>query len=75
MGLPELSNPNEVLATIKRIGSVAEYRIEFAKLAALVRAWTEHAMVGAAMAGLREDLRGPVRIPKTRTVACVMSLA
>ncbi|KAL8167549.1 LOW QUALITY PROTEIN: hypothetical protein V2J09_009048 [Rumex salicifolius] len=46
-GPPEFQNPDEFLCAIRQTGTVAEYRLEFARRAARVKEWPESALLGA----------------------------
>lgn len=54
-GPPELQNPDEHLCNIKQVGTVHEYRQEFAKRAARVKLWPEHCLLGVFLNGLKEE--------------------
>lgn len=42
---PDFQNPNEYLCFVKQVGTMAEYRIEFARRAARVTDWPENALL------------------------------
>ena len=74
-GPAEFQNPDEHLCSIKQVGSVQEYRQEFAKRAARVKNWPEHCLLGVFINGLKEELKSDVRIHKPRSVYKALSLA
>jgi len=51
------------LANLKQVGNVQEYYKAFIKIAHLVDA-TEKNMISLSLAGLREELRGKVKLDK-----------
>ena len=57
------------------MGSVQEYRQEFAKRAARVKNWPEHCLLGVFLNGLKEELKADVRVHKPRSVYKAVSLA
>ena len=61
-------NSDEHLFSIQWIGSVFEYRQEFAKRAARVQTWPKHCLLGVFLSGLKEDLHVDVRIHKPRSI-------
>ncbi|KAL7116648.1 hypothetical protein ACP275_03G017300 [Erythranthe tilingii] len=74
-GPAEFQNPNEYLCSIQQVGSVTEYRQEFAKRSSRVTNWPDHCLLGVFLNGLRDELKADVRIHKPRTVYKAMSLA
>ncbi|KAL7135293.1 hypothetical protein ABFS83_11G084000 [Erythranthe nasuta] len=63
------------LCNIQQVGSVTEYRQEFAKRSSRVTNWPDPCLLGVFLNGLRDELNGDVRIHKPRTVYKAMSLA
>ncbi|KAF7812228.1 retrotransposon gag domain, Retroviral aspartyl protease [Senna tora] len=59
----------------KQVGTVQDYRKEFAKRAARVKNWPEHCLLGVFLSGLKDELVADVRIQKPRTVYKALSLA
>ncbi|KAK9060665.1 hypothetical protein SSX86_021371 [Deinandra increscens subsp. villosa] len=74
-GTIEFQNPDEYLCSIKQTGSVHDYRQEFARRSAKVSNWPDNCLLGVFLNGLKEELKGYVRIIKPRTVDDAMSLA
>ncbi|KAF7800969.1 retrotransposon gag domain, Retroviral aspartyl protease [Senna tora] len=74
-GPAEFQNPDEYLSAIKQIGTVQEYRQEFAKRAARVKNWPEHCLLGIFLNDLKDELKADVRIHKPRSVYKAISLA
>ncbi|KAL8143387.1 hypothetical protein V2J09_016419 [Rumex salicifolius] len=74
-GPPDFQNPDEFLCSVRQTGTIAEYRLEFARRAARVVDWSENALLGVFIAGMREELKSEVRIHKPRSVYKAASLA
>ncbi|KAD4585120.1 hypothetical protein E3N88_22721 [Mikania micrantha] len=74
-GPAEYQNPDEFLCGIKQMGTVQEYRQEFAKRSSRVSNWSDHCLLGVFLNGLKDELKSDVRIHKPRTVSNAMSLA
>ncbi|GJR09096.1 hypothetical protein Tco_0791748 [Tanacetum coccineum] len=74
-GPAEFQNPDEHLCNIKQMGTVKEYRQEFAKRVARVHDWLDHCLLGVFISGLKEELKVDVRIHKPKNVFKAVSLA
>lgn len=74
-GPAEFQNPDEYICSIKQMGSVQEYRQEFAKQSARVSNWPENCLLGVFLNGLKEELKENVRIQKPCSVYNAASLA
>ncbi|KAF7834711.1 retrotransposon gag domain, Retroviral aspartyl protease [Senna tora] len=74
-GPAEFQNPDEFLCDVQQLGSVQEYRQEFAKRAARVKNWPEHCLLGLFLRRLKPELKADVRVHKPRSVYKAMSLA
>ncbi|CAN1132673.1 hypothetical protein LINPERPRIM_LOCUS30204 [Linum perenne] len=74
-GPAEFVNPDEYLAGIKQTGSIKEYRQEFARRSARVRDWSDNALLGVFLQGLKEELKADVRLHKPTSVYRAMSIA
>ena len=62
-GPHELDDPMSALANLKQVGTVQEYHKSFIKVAHLVDD-TEKNLISLFLAGLKEDLRGKVKLDK-----------
>ncbi|KAF7841564.1 retrotransposon gag domain, Retroviral aspartyl protease [Senna tora] len=58
-----------------QLGSVQEYRQEFAKHATKVKNWPKHCLLQLFLRGLKPELKADVRVHKPRSVYKAMSLA
>ncbi|CAA0832637.1 Unknown protein, partial [Striga hermonthica] len=74
-GTSDYHNYNEALARIRQIGNLHEYIKEFEQLACRVRDWSEDAVVGAFIGGLRFDLAAEVRLERPNTMHKAMEVA
>ncbi|CAA0822228.1 Unknown protein, partial [Striga hermonthica] len=63
------------LARIRQTGNLHEYIKEFEQLACRVRDWSEDALVGAFIGGLRFDLAAEVRLERPDTMHKSMEVA
>ncbi|KAF7812841.1 Ty3/gypsy retrotransposon protein [Senna tora] len=70
----EFQNPDEHFFRVKQVGTVQDYRKEFAKRAARVKNWPEHCLLGVFLSGLKDELVADVRIQKPRSVYKALSL-
>nr|TKR91578.1 hypothetical protein D5086_0000222020 [Populus alba] len=53
---------DEALSRIKQVGSLRDYQSEFEKLGNRVRGWTQKALVGTFMGGLKPEIAEGIRI-------------
>jgi hypothetical protein len=60
---------------IRQTGSLHEYQREFERLGNRVRGWTQKALVGTFMGGLRSDISDDIRMFKPQTLKDVISFA
>jgi len=74
-GSSEYENFYEVLLRIRQTGSLHEYQREFERLGNRVRGWTQKALVGTFMGGLRSDISDDIRMFKPQTLKDVISFA
>ncbi|CAA0813637.1 Unknown protein, partial [Striga hermonthica] len=74
-GTSDYHNYNETIARIRQTGNLREYIKEFERLACRVRDWSEDALVGAFVAGLRFDLAAEVRLERSDTMHNAMEVA
>jgi len=66
-GPDELDDPLSALANLKHTRTVSDYHKSFIKLAHLVEE-SERNLINLFLAGLREDLRGKVKMDKPTTI-------
>jgi len=74
-GPSECENFDEALLRIRQTGSLHEYQREFERLGNRVRGWTQKALVGTFMGGLRSDISDGIRMFKPQTLKDVISFA
>ncbi|CAA0840444.1 Unknown protein, partial [Striga hermonthica] len=74
-GTSDYHNYNEALARIRQTGNLREYIKEFERLACRVRDWSEDALVGAFVGGLRFDVAAEVRLERPGTMHNAMEVA
>ena len=66
---------DEALSRIRQVGSLRDYQREFERLGNRVQGWTQRALVGTFMGGLRPDVSDGIRMFKPQTLKEVISLA
>jgi hypothetical protein len=74
-GPSECENFDEALSRIRQTGSLREYQREFERLGNRVRGWTQKALVGTFMGGLRSDILDGIRMFKPQTLKDAISFA
>ncbi|XP_012851409.1 PREDICTED: uncharacterized protein LOC105971108 [Erythranthe guttata] len=68
-------DPNESMCRLRQKGGFKEFLGEFEKLMNCLPDWPEEALMGAFMAGLREDIARDVRLFKPKDLQTAMELA
>jgi hypothetical protein len=66
---------DEALSRIKQVGSLRDYQSEFEKLGNRVRGWTQKALVGTFMGGLKPEIAEGIRMFKPQSLKEAISLA
>nr|TKS00092.1 hypothetical protein D5086_0000187020 [Populus alba] len=66
---------NEALSRIKQVGSLHDYQSEFEKLGNRVCGWTQKALVGTFMGGLKPEIAEGIRMFKPQSLKEAISLA
>ena len=66
-GPSECKDFDEALSRIKQTSSLREYQREFERLGNRVRGWTQRALVGTFMGGLKTDISDGIRMFKPHT--------
>jgi len=66
---------DEALSRIRQEGSLRDYQREFERLGNRVRGWTQRALVGTFMGGLKRDISDGIRMFKPQTLKEAISLA
>ena len=66
---------DEALSKIKQVGSVKDYQKEFEQLGTRVRGWTQKALIGTFMGGLKIEIADGIRLFKPKTIKEAMNLA
>ncbi|XP_035545952.1 uncharacterized protein LOC118348436 [Juglans regia] len=74
-GPSECEDFDEALSRIKQSGSLREYQREFERLGNRVRGWTQKALIGTFMGGLRTDISDGIRMFKPQTLKEAISFA
>ena len=74
-GPSECENFDEALSRIRQTGSLCEYQREFERLGNRVRGWTQKALVGTFMGGLRTDISDGIRMFKPQTLKDAINFA
>ncbi|KAH9657212.1 hypothetical protein KPL70_022965 [Citrus sinensis] len=65
---------DEALSRVKQIGTLREYQKEFEKLGNRVQRWTQKALVGTFMGGLKSEISEEIRMFRPRTLKEAISL-
>ncbi|KAK8563547.1 hypothetical protein V6N12_035693 [Hibiscus sabdariffa] len=65
---------HEALSKIKQVGSLRYYQKEFKRLGNWVQGWSQRALVGTFMGGLKDEIAGGIRMFKPKTMKDVVSL-
>ncbi|KAH9734992.1 hypothetical protein KPL71_017589 [Citrus sinensis] len=66
---------DEALSRVKQTGTLREYQKEFEKLGNRVQGWTQKALVGTFMGGLKSEISEEIRMFRPRTLKKAISLA
>lgn len=66
---------NEALSRVKQTGTLRDYRKEFERLGNRVQGWTQKALVGTFMGGLKPEISEEIRLFRPRTLKEAISLA
>ena len=74
-GPTEADDFDEALTRIRQVGTLRDYQQEFEQLSTRVRGWTQKALVGAFMGGLKWEIAEGIRIFKPKSIKEAMSLA
>ncbi|RVW21961.1 hypothetical protein CK203_107764 [Vitis vinifera] len=74
-GPTECENFDEALSKIRQIGSLRDYQKEFERLGNRVHGWSQKALVGSFMGGLRSEISETIRMFKPKTLKEATSLA
>ncbi|KAL9360637.1 hypothetical protein Peur_048760 [Populus x canadensis] len=74
-GPSECENFDEALSRIRQTGSLHEYQREFERLGNWVRGWTQKALVGTFMGGLKSEISDGIRMFKPQTLKDDISFA
>ncbi|KAL6312286.1 hypothetical protein AAG906_017119 [Vitis piasezkii] len=74
-GPSECEDFDEALSRIRQVGSLRDYQREFERLGNRVQGWTQRALVGTFMGGLRPDISDGIRMFKPQTLKEAIGLA
>ena len=66
---------DETLSRVQQVGSLREYQKEFEKLGNWVQGWTQKALVGTFMGGLKSEIVDGIRMFKPKILKESISLA
>ncbi|RVW63788.1 Transposon Tf2-2 polyprotein [Vitis vinifera] len=66
---------DEALSRIKQLGTLRDYQREFEKLGNRVQGWTQKALVGTFMGGLKAEIADEIRMFKPQSLKEVINLA
>ncbi|KAH9735628.1 hypothetical protein KPL71_017801 [Citrus sinensis] len=66
---------DEALSRVKQTGTLGDYRKEFERLGNRVQGWTQKALVGTFMGGLKPEISEEIRLFRPRTLKEAISLA
>jgi len=66
---------DETLFRVCQVGSLRDYQKEFERLGNRVHGWTQKALVGTFMGGLKSEITDGIRMFKPRTLKEAISLA
>ncbi|KAH9648972.1 hypothetical protein KPL70_025802 [Citrus sinensis] len=66
---------DEALSRVKQIGTLRDYQKEFERLGNRVQGWTQKALVGTFMGGLKLEISEEIRLFRPRTLKEAISLA
>ncbi|RVW24821.1 hypothetical protein CK203_112252 [Vitis vinifera] len=74
-GPTECEDFDEALSKVRQIGSLRDYQKEFERLGNWVHGWSQKALVGSFMGGLRSEISETIRMFKPKTLKEETSLA
>lgn len=74
-GPTECEDFDEVLSRVKQTGSLRDYQKEFERLGNRVQGWTQKALVGTFMGGLKPEIAKGIRMFKPKSLKEVIGLA
>ena len=74
-GPTECEDFDEALSKVRQIGSLRDYQKEFERLGNRVHGWSQKALVGSFMGGLRSEISETIRMFKPKTLKEATSLA
>ncbi|RVW56670.1 hypothetical protein CK203_075110 [Vitis vinifera] len=74
-GPTECENFDETLSRVQQVGSLREYQKEFERLGNRVQGWTQKALVGTFMGGLKSEIVDGIRMFKPKILKESISLA
>lgn len=74
-GPSECEDFDEALSRIRQLGTLRDYQREFEKLGNRVRGWTQKALVGTFMGGLKAEISDGIRIFKPQSLKEAINLA
>ncbi|KAH9697168.1 hypothetical protein KPL71_023506 [Citrus sinensis] len=74
-GLTEYEDFDEALSRVRQTGSLHDYQKEFERLGNRVHGWTQKALVGTFMGGLKPEISEEIHMFISRTLKEAISLA
>ncbi|RVW35013.1 Retrovirus-related Pol polyprotein from transposon 17.6 [Vitis vinifera] len=74
-GPTECEDFDEALSRVKQMGSLRDYQREFEKLGNRMQGWTQKALVGTFMGGLKSEIADGIRMFKPKSLKEAISLA
>ncbi|KAH9685459.1 hypothetical protein KPL70_013963 [Citrus sinensis] len=74
-GPTECEDYDEALSRVKQTGSLRDYQREFERLGNRVHGWTQKALVGTFMGGLKPEILEEIRMFRPKTLKEAISLA
>ncbi|KAJ0020779.1 hypothetical protein Pint_31593 [Pistacia integerrima] len=74
-GPTECEDFDKVLSKVKQVGSLRDYQKEFERLGNRVQGWTQKALVGTFMGGLKPEIADGIRMFKPKSLKEAISLA
>ncbi|KAH9717618.1 hypothetical protein KPL71_021897 [Citrus sinensis] len=74
-GPTECEDFDEALSRVRQVGTLRDYQREFERLGNRVHGWTQKALVGTFMGGLKPEISDGIRMFKPKTLKEAISLA
>ncbi|KAL9432532.1 hypothetical protein AB3S75_027545 [Citrus x aurantiifolia] len=74
-GPTECEDFDEALSRVRQVGTLHDYQREFERLGNRVHGWTQKALVGTFMGGLKPEISDDIRMFKRKTLKEAISLA